>query len=321
LRGWVGAQGRGAIDGGVGSVRDSLGAEPSARSIAAEWFVVAALLSHFRATLRPCRSAHDAPNLCGIDRIPNEGQRLHARKDSERNPRPRVIPSVTGVEDHMPRTRRNTLRQLTIFPRGGKQRGAGRKPKGAVALAPHDTRPRLTKHDPVLVTTHLLPGLPSLRRERTLVTLRRAFAAGAERFGFRLVEFSIQSTHLHFLAEGDDARAVSRGMQGLLVRVAKALNREWGRKGTVLSDRYHARILGSPRAVRNALVYVLQNAKKHGARITGIDAFTSGPWFAGWVDRAPRVGRPIARAGSWLLRSGWQRGGLLRTTEAPALAE
>jgi putative transposase len=87
----------------------------------------------------------------------------------------------------------------------------------------------------------------------------------------------------------------------------------------VFSDRYHARILGSPRAVRNALVYVLQNAKKHGARITGIDAFTSGPWFTGWLDRAPRLGRPIALAGSWLLKSGWMRCGLLRTTETPAM--
>ncbi|MCY2959722.1 MAG: transposase [Planctomycetota bacterium] len=212
------------------------------------------------------------------------------------------------------------MHQLTIFGRGGEREGAGRKPKGAAALAPHDTRPRVTKHDPVLVTTHLLPGLPNLRRARTLVTLRRALAAGSERFGFRLVEYSIQGNHVHLIAEGDDARAISRGMQGLLVRVAKALNREWGRKGTVLSDRYHARILGSPREVRNALVYVLQNAKKHGARITGIDAFTSGPWFTGWLGRVARCDRPIARAGSWLLRSGWRRGGLLLTTEAPATA-
>jgi REP element-mobilizing transposase RayT len=221
----------------------------------------------------------------------------------------------------MRRMRNGTLRQLTIFPRGGAQRGAGRKPNGACALVSHATRPRVTRHDPVLVTTHLLPDLPNLRRERTLVTLRRVLAAGSERFGFRLVEYSIQSNHLHLIAEGEDARSISRGMQGLLVRVAKALNREWGRRGKVLLDRYHARILGSPREVRNALVYVLQNAKKHGARITGIDAFTSGPWFQGWLDRIARAGRPIASAGSWLLRSGWQRGGLLSTHETPAMPE
>ncbi|MCY2958580.1 MAG: hypothetical protein NTY35_00280 [Planctomycetota bacterium] len=69
-------------------------------------------------------------------------------------------------------------RQLTIFPRGGARRGAGHKPKGSVALATHAKRPRLTGNDPVFVTTHLAHGLPSLRRARTLATLRRVLAAG-----------------------------------------------------------------------------------------------------------------------------------------------
>jgi hypothetical protein len=71
--------------------------------------------------------------------------------------------------------------------------------------------------------------------------------------------------------------------------------------------------------VRTALVYVLQNARKHGARITGIDAFSSGPWFRGWRDRAAREGRTMAAACSWLLETGWRRWGLLRTHETPAL--
>ena len=213
----------------------------------------------------------------------------------------------------------HTSRQLTIFPRGGAQRGAGRKPKGTRALVPHARRPRLTARDPVLVTTHLLPGLPNLRRNRTLATLRDVLAAGADRFGFRLVEYSIQSNHLHLVAEADDARSLARGVQGLLVRVAKALNREWALRGKVLRDRYHARILRSPREVRAVLVYVLQNARKHGAQITGTDAFSSGPWFCGWLDRVARDARPIAAARSWLLTTGWRRWGLLRTHEIPVV--
>jgi REP element-mobilizing transposase RayT len=212
----------------------------------------------------------------------------------------------------------NNVRQLTIFPRGGARRGSGRKPKGARALVAHAPRPRLTARDPVLVTTHLLPGLPNLRRNRTLATLRGVLAAGADRFGFRLVEYSIQSNHLHFVAEADDARSIASGMQGLLVRVARALNREWGRRGKVLRDRYHARILRSPREVRAVLVYVLQNARKHGAQIVGIDAFSSGAWFRGWLDRVAREGRPTATARSWLLTTGWLRGGPISTHEAPS---
>jgi REP element-mobilizing transposase RayT len=209
--------------------------------------------------------------------------------------------------------------QLTIFARGGARAGAGRKPKGERALVTHLARPKLTARDPVLVTTRLLPGLPNLRREATLVNLRRVLGEGADRFGFRLVEYSIQSNHLHFVAEAEDARSIARGMQGLLVRVAKALNREWERHGKVLADRYHARILRTPREVRTALVYVLQNARKHGARLTGIDACSSGPWFGGWRDRDPRGERPIASARSWLLARGWRRAGLLSTREAPRM--
>ncbi len=218
----------------------------------------------------------------------------------------------------MARTKPNAIRQLTIFPRGGRRDDAGRKPKGERALVTHAARPKLTPRDPVFVTTRLLPGLPNLRRERTLATLRAVLAAGSDRFGFRLVEYSIQSNHLHFIAEAEDARSIARGMQGLLVRIAKALNREWGRRGKVLSDRYHAQILRTPREVRNTLVYVLQNSRKHGAQLTGIDVHSSGPWFRGWRDRVARTPSPIATARSWLLTSGWQRWGLLRTDEAPA---
>ena len=219
----------------------------------------------------------------------------------------------------MSRTKANSVRQLTIFARGGERDGAGRKPKGERALVTHARRPKLTPRDPVLVTTHLLPDLPNMRRERTLAILRDALAAGSDRFGFRLVEYSIQSNHLHFIAEAEDARSIARGMQGLLVRIAKALNRAWERRGKVLSDRYHARILRSPREVRAVLVYVLQNARKHGAQITGTDAFSSGPWFCGWLDRVARDARPIAAARSWLLTTGWRRWGLLRTHEIPVV--
>lgn len=220
----------------------------------------------------------------------------------------------------MPNRHPQGMRQLTIFARGGARPGAGRKPKGERALVTHAVRPALTRHDPVLVTARLLPGLPNLRRESTLVTLRRALSAGSDRFGLRLVEYSIQTNHLHLIVEAEDAGSIARGMQGLLVRIAKALNRAWGRRGKVLADRYHARILRSPRVVRAALVYVLQNARKHGSRLTGIDAFSSGAWFQGWCDRIAKGPRPIATARSWLLTIGWRRGGLLRTSETPALS-
>jgi putative transposase len=179
----------------------------------------------------------------------------------------------------------------------------------------------------VLVTSRLCAGLPRLRADAEFAALRRAFTAGADRFGLRLVQFSVQQDHLHFLVEIEDERALSGGMKGLLVRAARSVNRLWGRHGAVFADRYHARPLHSPREVRAALVYVLQNARKHGAAFGETDSFSSAAWFDGWEhpprpgDTSLSIGRaPVVAARTWLLRAGWQRQGLIFLSERPAPA-
>ncbi len=168
------------------------------------------------------------------------------------------------------------------------------------------------------VTTRLRAQLPSLRRKTTRAVLEVAFSRGADRFGFRLIHYSIQSNHLHLIAEAEDRTSLARGMQGLLVRVARALNKHWGRRGSVFADRYHARALRSPREVRAALVYVLHNARHHGVHIVGIDPFSSGPWFDGWASSTAPNSRasPCVRPRSWLLRHGWMRRGRIEFSEA-----
>src|SRR4051812_5153542 len=153
--------------------------------------------------------------------------------------------------------------ELVFRTWGGKRDGAGR-PKTGRAGVSHLRRPRLSRHHPVHVTLRAAPGLPSLRKRALRRVLFAAFGAGSERFGFRLVHFSVQSNHLHLVCEADDEGALCRGMQGLSIRIAKRLNRALGRRGRFFSDRYHARALKTPREVRNALAYVLNNARKHG---------------------------------------------------------
>jgi REP element-mobilizing transposase RayT len=175
------------------------------------------------------------------------------------------------------------------------------------------------------VTLRIKAGLPTLRTRAVLSVLHRVFAAARERFGFRLVHFSVQGNHVHLIVEGDDRRAVSRGMKGLAIRMAKALNKLWGRAGSVFDDHYHEVPLASPRQVRNALAYVLHNAKKHGARLRGlVDSFTSAAWFDGWKESIRLVGSmvqaPVTRARSWILQEGWRRRGLISIREAPAPA-
>jgi REP element-mobilizing transposase RayT len=161
-----------------------------------------------------------------------------------------------------------------------------------------------------------------LRSKGVYAALRAAFAAGCDRFGFRLTQYSVQKDHIHMIAEAKDGRALARGMQGLLIRVAKALNRVWGRRGSVFPDRYHERALRTPREVRSALAYVLNNARRHGLRLAqGMDFFSSGPWFDGWRETFRTRGvpqtRPVATGRTWLLRTGWRRRGLIRLAEVP----
>jgi hypothetical protein len=133
-----------------------------------------------------------------------------------------------------------------------------------------------------------------------------------------LSQFSLQSNHIHWIAEADDRDALSRGMQGLLVRIARAVNRLWRRQGTVFADRFHARALRTPREVRSGLVYVIQNARHHGLRLAGFDPYSSGPWFDGWKAKlAVAPGNPAAPACTWLLRVGWRRHGLIGIAESP----
>ena len=176
----------------------------------------------------------------------------------------------------------------------------------------------------------LLQGLPSLRNRAALRILWECFARGSERAGFAVCEFSIQRDHLHLIVEACGREVLSRGMQGLAVRIARALNRLWSRKGTVFGDRYHDRVLRSPREVRNALVYVLQNGHKHAKQPLPhpLDPFSSALWFPDW-NNPPSLSttlppRPTPIPKTWLLAGGWKRtrgragaSGLLSIHERP----
>src|SRR6185503_9880054 len=208
---------------------------------------------------------------------------------------------------------------------GGTRRGAGRKPRGERAGVSHAKRPKLCARHPVLVTMRLRSGLQSLRCNDTHRLVRSALEASSELERFRVIEYSVQSNHLHLMVEAKDERALSRGMNSLAVKLVRGLNKLWRRCGRVFADRYHARSLETPRAVRIALVYVLQNARKHGAWIAERpDPYSSGPSFEGWRDGSGGASRDahsspawLLRARTWLLSVGWRRHGLIDLRETP----
>jgi len=216
------------------------------------------------------------------------------------------------------RLRTNLQHELEFRPWGGARKGAGRKRASARPRVPHVARPRHDARVPLHVTLRLRDGLPSLRGDLVRVRLLDAISDGGQRFGFRLNHFSLQSNHIHLIVEADDRRALSRGVKGFAVRMARALNSLWKRSGSLFSDRFHARALRTPREVRSALLYVLQNARHHGIRRFGVDPFSSGPWFDGWRQGIVFTSDgPVAKAGTWLLRVGWRKHGLIGIQESP----
>lgn len=167
--------------------------------------------------------------------------------------------------------------------------------------------------------------LPSLRRQLVFFCIRRALGETA-RSWFRVVHFSVQHDHIHLIIEANDRLTLSRGMAGLSVRLARAINHACGRTGNVWSDRYHSRALRSPREVRNGLVYVLLNFRKHLLGAKGIDPMSSGFCFDGWKvppsqDEPPNCNAndraPVQPPLTWLAQIGWRKHGLLALTEHP----
>ncbi len=151
---------------------------------------------------------------------------------------------------------------------GGQRVGAGRKPGVGRKNVPHRARVRHVPAHPVHVV--LRSKVRSLRSQLLFPAVRRALArANRARGDFRIVHFSVQADHVHLIVEADAVRSLSPGVQGLAVRVARAVNRVVSRRGALWGGRYFARDLSSPRAVKHAVRYVLDNFRKHGERVRG----------------------------------------------------
>jgi REP element-mobilizing transposase RayT len=225
--------------------------------------------------------------------------------------------------------RRRSPIQLELSGRGrhgGWRRGAGRPSGRSNHYIPHVRRTRVTKNHAVHVTLSVRKGIPTIRRHPTRRIIQAIFAKESRK-GFRLVHYSIRKDHLHLICEADSTLAVSRGIQRIASRIARALNQYFDRKGRFFADRFHSHVIKTPRAMRHVLSYVMLNAHKdeakQGKTLRGPDAFTSWEYFDGW--RAPQYQRrahgprprdaPVTPATSWLLRKGWRRHGLIHLDE------
>jgi REP element-mobilizing transposase RayT len=210
--------------------------------------------------------------------------------------------------------------------RGGPRPGAGR-PRGSRPIVHHVQREDLRREHPAHVTLRVRRDVRSLRTRAFVCAFRKSLRSSCERNDFRITHFSLQSDHVHLIAEVTDTHALGRGMKSIAARLARLVNRLRSRRGPVLLGRYHVRALRTPREVRNALAYVLLNARKHWVQRHGsappvrLDEGSSGAWFSDWSRRfqslSSREPPPTALPRTWLLRVGWRRHGLIDPSEVP----
>ena len=188
--------------------------------------------------------------------------------------------------------------EMKLPMRGGKREGAGRKPKNGVSAGvSHASRPQFKSRHPVHVTMRVRPGVGFLRGYSRRRAIEDALREVKLRFGMRVVHYSIQGIHLHLIVEADDPSMFSRAVQGLAIRLARALNRIAGRVGKVFADRFHAHVMKTLGEIVNAVRYVVENFRHHlreDVAPQGVDPCSSAAW-------SPEDG-PVSPPRTWLLR-------------------
>jgi REP element-mobilizing transposase RayT len=229
--------------------------------------------------------------------------------------------------------------QQNLFRRGGRRRGAGRKPTGSRAGERHEARPDFKRHHALHVVMRVAPAVGSLRRRTMYKAMRDATITAALREWVRIVHISLQRDHVHLIVEAEDKAALGRGMQGFAISAARHVNTALGdgrrrRRGKVFADRYHVEVITSPTQARHAIRYVLSNWRKHQEDREGlastwlVDPFSSGISFPDWAELQDRAlmwpiretydPLMVRRPRSWLLREGWRRaGGPISAREVP----
>lgn len=103
----------------------------------------------------------------------------------------------------------------------------------------HEARAEHRAERPVHVTIRVRYGV--LRTQVVFPVVRGVLRAVNRRAPdrFRVVEFSVQTNHLHLLVEANSQAELSSGMRSLTIRLALRVNRVLNRRGALLADRWH----------------------------------------------------------------------------------
>jgi REP element-mobilizing transposase RayT len=153
---------------------------------------------------------------------------------------------------------------------GGRRTKSGRKRLHSKGVG-HRTRETVNPKRPLHVN---FKYRVSIRNKEVLKILKRAILnSGAK--GLRILHYSIQSNHIHLIAEANNNKILAAGMRSLTVTIAKGI-----KKGKVQLERYHLHVLKTIRETKNAISYVLFNEQRHtGKKCIELDGYSSLHWL------------------------------------------
>jgi REP element-mobilizing transposase RayT len=137
--------------------------------------------------------------------------------------------------------------------RGGRRPGCGRKRIHSKGVA-HRKRESVNFRHALHVNFKFRT---TIRNKLSLGVLKKAIS-NARFHGLRIIHFSMQSNHVHFILEASNNETLTKGMRSLTITFAKGL-----KKGSIQIERYHLHVLKSLREARNAVHYVLFNEQRH----------------------------------------------------------
>lgn len=149
---------------------------------------------------------------------------------------------------------------------GGRRPNAGRKRIHSKGVA-HTKREKINQRTPMHINFKFKC---SIRNKQCLAYIKSAIQ-NAQTQGMRVLHFSLQSNHIHIIAEADNNVILSKGMRSLTITFAKLIGR-----GRVQLERYHLHVLKTLQETKNAIHYVLFNQQKHAnTKASTIDEYSS----------------------------------------------
>jgi len=170
---------------------------------------------------------------------------------------------------------RKNKQQSTIY----NPRAAGRPKvltvKDRMSRVYHQSRPTLPSDRPLHVTVKFNKNeIRCLRNKLFYREIRKSFRCLRAK-GVRLIEFSVQKDHIHFLLESGNKLVLGKAMRALSISLSKRFSLLLNRKIKALKNRYHLHILNTLKELKNARQYILNNSAKHASTTNSDDLYFS----------------------------------------------